>query len=105
LLKYRLKSPLSPLNSVINYVLKACQITIQSAAILEKEISDLRATNETKKRKKTRSIRQMPLEEGLSALGLYLNSVVRVSSFSTNTLQGKASSGTFLAAYEGKNEV
>jgi hypothetical protein len=41
---------------------------MQSAAILEKEVSDLRATNETKKRKKSRSARQIPSEEGLSVL-------------------------------------
>jgi hypothetical protein len=41
---------------------------MQSAAILEKEVSDLRAKNEKKKRKKTRSKRQIPLEEGLSVL-------------------------------------
>jgi len=66
LLKQRSKSPPSPLNSAINQVLKACQITMQSAAILEKEVSDLRAENEKKKRKKTRSKRQIPLKEGLS---------------------------------------
>jgi hypothetical protein len=68
LLKQRSKSPPSPLNSAINQVLKVCQITMQSAAILEKEVSDLRAENEKKKRKKTRSKRQIPLEEGLSVL-------------------------------------
>ena len=41
---------------------------MQSTAFLEKEVSDLRAENEKKKRKKTRSIRQIPLEEGLSVL-------------------------------------
>jgi hypothetical protein len=66
LLKQRSKSPPSPLNSAINQVLKACQITMQSAAILEKEVSDLRAENEKKKRKKARSTRQIAREEGLS---------------------------------------
>jgi hypothetical protein len=41
---------------------------MQSAAILEKEVSDLRAENEKKKRKKIRSTRQIPSEEGLSVL-------------------------------------
>jgi RIO-like serine/threonine protein kinase len=41
---------------------------MQSAAILEKEVSDLRAENETKKRKRTRSTRQIASEEGLSVL-------------------------------------
>jgi hypothetical protein len=68
LLKYRSKSPPSPLKSAIDQVLKACQITMQSTAILEKEVSDLRAKNEKKKRKRTRSTRQIPSEEGLSVL-------------------------------------
>jgi hypothetical protein len=41
---------------------------MQSAAILEKEVSDLRAKNEKKKRKKTRSKRQIPVKEGLLVL-------------------------------------
>jgi hypothetical protein len=41
---------------------------MQSTAILEKEVSDLRAENEKKKRKRTRSTRQIPSEEGLSVL-------------------------------------
>jgi hypothetical protein len=68
LLKQRSQSPPSPLNSAINQVLKACQITMQSAALLEKEVSELRAANETKKRKRTRSKRQIASEEGLSVL-------------------------------------
>ena len=68
LLKQRSKSPPSPLNSAIDQVLKACQITMQSAALLEKEVSELRAANETKKRKRTRSTRQIASEEGLSVL-------------------------------------
>jgi hypothetical protein len=37
-------------------------------ALLKKEVSELRAKNEKKKRKRTRSIRQIPLEEGLLVL-------------------------------------
>ncbi|EKV14532.1 hypothetical protein PDIG_32460 [Penicillium digitatum PHI26] len=55
LLRQRSRSPPSPLNSAINQVLKACQMTMQSAAILEKEVHDLRSENEKKKQKKTRS--------------------------------------------------
>lgn len=65
LLKQRSKSPPSPLNSAINQVLKACQITMQSTALLEKEVSELRAENENKKRKRTRSRKQISREEGL----------------------------------------
>ncbi|OQD65569.1 hypothetical protein PENANT_c397G06354, partial [Penicillium antarcticum] len=41
---------------------------MQSATLLEKEVSDLRAENEKKKRKKTRSTRQIPSGEGLLVL-------------------------------------
>jgi hypothetical protein len=70
LLRARPKTPPSPLNSAINQVLKACQITMESAAFLEKEVSDLRAENEKKKKKKkrTRSKRRLTRPEGLSVL-------------------------------------
>jgi hypothetical protein len=41
---------------------------MHSTALLEKEVSELRAENEKKKRKRTRSTRQIPSEEGLSVL-------------------------------------
>ena len=41
---------------------------MQSAALLEKEVSDLRAENERKKQKRTRSRRQISSAEGLSVL-------------------------------------
>ncbi|CDM26465.1 Probable transposable element [Penicillium roqueforti FM164] len=68
LLRTRSRSPPSPLNSAINQVLKACQVTMQSAAFLEKEVSDLRAANEKQKQKRTRSRKQIPSTEGLSVL-------------------------------------
>jgi hypothetical protein len=68
LLKTRSRSPPSPLNSAINQVLKACQTTMHSTALLEKEVSELRAANETKKRKRTRSKKQIASEEGLTVL-------------------------------------
>ncbi|OQD85229.1 hypothetical protein PENANT_c010G11563 [Penicillium antarcticum] len=68
MLKQRSKTPPSLLDSAINQLLKACQMMMQSVALLEKEVSDLRAENEKKKQKKTRSMRQIPSEKGLSAL-------------------------------------
>jgi RIO-like serine/threonine protein kinase len=41
---------------------------MQSVALLEKEVDELRAKNETKKQKRTRSKRQIASEEGLSVL-------------------------------------
>ena len=51
---------------MINHILKACQVGMQSAAILEKEVSDLHAANEKQKQKQTWSRRQIPHEGGLS---------------------------------------
>ena len=67
LLKQRSKSPPSPLNSAITQVIKACQITMQSAALLEKEVSDLRIANQKQKQKQTISRRQIAYEGGLTA--------------------------------------
>jgi hypothetical protein len=44
---------------------------MQSAAFLEKVVSDLRAANEKQKQKRTRSRRQIPAEEGLSVQEAY----------------------------------
>jgi hypothetical protein len=41
---------------------------MQSTALLEKEVSELRAENEKKKQRRTRSTRQILAEEGLSVL-------------------------------------
>jgi hypothetical protein len=41
---------------------------MHSTALLEKEVSELRAENERKKRKRTQSTRQIPFEEGVSVL-------------------------------------
>ena len=66
LLCTRSRSPPSPLNTAINQILKACQNGMQTAAILEKEVSNLRTANEKQKQKRTRSKRQIPHEGGLS---------------------------------------
>ena len=66
LLRMRSGSPPSPLNSAINQVLKACQMTMQSAALLEREVSDLRSETEKKKQKRARSGKHLYAESGLS---------------------------------------
>ena len=55
LLQRRSKSPPSPLNSAIDQVLKACQITMQSTAFLARENELLRASNEKIRRKEVYS--------------------------------------------------
>jgi len=66
LLRTRSRSTPSSVNSAINQALKACQITLQSLAFLEKEIRDLRAANEKQKQKRTRSTRQIAHEGDFS---------------------------------------
>jgi hypothetical protein len=70
LLKQRSKSPPSPLNSAINQVLKACQITMQSTAFLARENELLRAGQEKIKQKKACSKLQIAAPEGLSVAEL-----------------------------------
>jgi len=66
LLKERSKSPPSPLKLAINRVLKTCEMTINSAAILENKTHKLRAAHEKQKQIRTRSYRRIPIEEGLT---------------------------------------
>src|SRR5699024_5721480 len=53
LLRMRSASSQSPLNTVINQILKACQIGMQSAAIFEEGVSESRAFNVKKSQKRT----------------------------------------------------
>ena len=67
LLHMRSRSLPSPLNTAINHILKACQVSMQSASIHEREISTLCASNEKQKQKQTHTRRLVPHEGGLSA--------------------------------------
>jgi hypothetical protein len=60
------KSPPTPSKTMINQIIKGCAITMHSAALLAKENADLRAANEKKRQKRTRSTRQIAHNEGLS---------------------------------------
>jgi hypothetical protein len=60
------KSPPTPSKTMINQIIKGCAITMHSAALLAKENADLRAANEKKRQKRTRSTRQIAHEGGLS---------------------------------------
>jgi hypothetical protein len=68
LLRIRSRSPPSPSDRALNQLIKGCELAIQNAIFLAKENTELRAKNEKKKRKRTRSTRQIPSEEGLSVL-------------------------------------
>jgi hypothetical protein len=66
LIDQRSKSPPSPLKLVVDQILKGHEIALHNTAILVKENADLRAANEKKRQKRTRSTRQIAHEGGLS---------------------------------------
>lgn len=80
---------------------------MQSAAILEKEVKDLRALNVKQKQKRTRSRRQIPHEEGLSvseALEL-IEAPIETPIASAPPPPAKTAFTTFTAAHESFTEV
>ena len=66
LIDRRLKSPLSPLKLVVDQILKGYEIALHNTSLVVKENADLRAANEKKRQKRTRSTRQIAHEGGLS---------------------------------------
>jgi hypothetical protein len=60
------KSPPSPLKLVVDQILKGYEIALHNTALVVKENADLRATNEKKRQKRTRSTRQIAHKGGLS---------------------------------------
>jgi DDE superfamily endonuclease len=66
LLKRRSRSPPSPTDAALNQLIKGCQLAMNSAVILAKENSDLRAANEKQKQKRAKSARRIASEQGLS---------------------------------------
>jgi hypothetical protein len=66
LIDQRSKSPPSPLKLVVDQILKGHYKALHHTALLVKENADLRATNEKKRQKRTRSTRQIAHEGGLS---------------------------------------
>ena len=63
LLKQRSQSPPTPTNMAIDQLLKGYQLSLQSNAILLKEIRDLRAENETKKQKRKKTTQRVAQTE------------------------------------------
>jgi hypothetical protein len=66
LIDRRSKSPPSPLKLVVDQILKGHYKALHHTALLVKENADLRAANEKKRQKRTRSTRQIAHEGGLS---------------------------------------
>ncbi|KAJ5933446.1 hypothetical protein N7454_005775, partial [Penicillium verhagenii] len=68
--KQRTKTLLSLLNSMLDQILKAYQMStcMQSTVLLNTKVANLRAAMEKKKQKRTRSAKQIPYAEGLIVL-------------------------------------
>ncbi|ODM14891.1 hypothetical protein SI65_09643 [Aspergillus cristatus] len=66
LLREHTRSPPSPINDAINRLVKGCEIHMNSAILLSKEVQDLRAAHEKTLQKKKRSKRQIGHTDGLS---------------------------------------
>jgi hypothetical protein len=66
LIDQRSKSPPSPLNLVVDQILKGHYQALHHTAFLVKENADLRAANEKKRQKRTRSTTRIAHEGGLS---------------------------------------
>jgi hypothetical protein len=66
LLKRRSRSPPSPSKTTLDRIIKGCYLSMHNAALLAQENANLRAMNEKKRQKRTRSNRQIPREEGLT---------------------------------------
>ncbi|CEO59608.1 hypothetical protein PMG11_04280 [Penicillium brasilianum] len=66
LLKQRSHSPPTPSKRMLDQIIKGHAKALHHTALLVKENADLRAANEKKRQKRTRSTRQIAHEEGLS---------------------------------------
>jgi hypothetical protein len=67
LLKQRSNSPPSPSKTMLDQIIKGHCIALHNTALLAQENANLRAANEKVVKKRTRSTKQIPCEEGLSA--------------------------------------
>ena len=66
LLKQRSKSPPSPTKTILDQIIKGHSLALHNTALLAKEVSDLRAQNEKKRQKHTRSTKQIAHQGGLT---------------------------------------
>ncbi|KAJ8228343.1 hypothetical protein LV160_008867 [Aspergillus fumigatus] len=66
LLKQRSNSPPSPSKTILDQIIKGHCIALHNTALLAQENANLRAANEKVVKKRSRSTRQIPCEEGLT---------------------------------------
>ena len=66
LLKQRSKSPPSPSNTMLDQIIKGHCIALHNTALLAQEVTNLRAANKKIVKKRKRTARQIPYEEGLT---------------------------------------
>jgi hypothetical protein len=66
LLKQWSNSPPSPSKTILDQIIKGHYIALHNTALLAQENADLRVANEKVVKKRNRSTRQIPCEEGLT---------------------------------------
>ena len=66
LLKQRSNSPPTPSKLILNQIIKGAYLSLHSGALLAQDNANLRAANEKKRQKRTRSTRQIAHEGGLT---------------------------------------
>ncbi|KAJ5735363.1 uncharacterized protein N7483_000488 [Penicillium malachiteum] len=66
LLRQRSNSPPSPSKLMLDQIIKGHCISLHNTALLAQENANLRAANEKKRQKRSRSTRQVPCEQGLT---------------------------------------
>ena len=66
LLRRHSRSPPNPSKTMLDQIIKGCYLSMHNAALLAQENTNLRAMNEKKRQKRTRSNRQISREEGLT---------------------------------------
>jgi hypothetical protein len=66
LLRQRSHSPPTPSKLILDQIIKGAYLSLHGAALLAQDNTNLRAANEKKRQKRTRSTRQIAREEGLS---------------------------------------
>jgi len=66
LLKQRSHSPPTPSKRILDQIIKGAYLSLYGGALLARENADLRAANEKKRQKRTRSTRQIAHEGGLT---------------------------------------
>ena len=66
LLKRRSNSPPSPSKEMLDQIIKGCALALHGGALLAEDVTNLRMANEKMIKKRNRSTKKIPCEEGLT---------------------------------------